>query len=107
MVLPPRLRIVESRTFSYCDALRAVLFPESLEKIGAWAFAKSGLRSVTIPANVRLIGERAFWGCADLASLDMLPGSALELVCRWAFAETGLRGVVFPEQARVVPEVLP
>lgn len=106
-MLPPRISIIESRAFRYCDALRAVLLPESLEEIGAWAFAKSGLRSMTIPASVRLIGERAFWGCADLTSLEVLPDSALESVCRWAFGETGLRGVVLPEQVSVAPEALP
>lgn len=45
-----------------CQALRTVLLPETLEKIGHRAFYNSGIRNITIPGSVKSIDEEAFFG---------------------------------------------
>ena len=65
---------IGSHAFRWCDNLREISLPESLESIGAFAFESckfgrgmdedwypvAGLSEVTIPAGVELIGRQAF-----------------------------------------------
>jgi hypothetical protein len=57
------LRTMAMGAFAYQNDLTAVTFPRTLESIGTWAFAWSGLQSVHIPASVSLISNEAFAGC--------------------------------------------
>ena len=55
---------VGSDAFAGCGALRELILPDTLERIGGAAFANCGDAegfSVTVPASVTYIGERAFW----------------------------------------------
>ena len=44
---------------------------DSVTSIGDWAFARSGLTSITIPDSVTSIGEYAFYGCDSLTSVTI------------------------------------
>lgn len=55
-------------TFSNCINLRKISFPRSLKVIGSGAFSYSGLTEVNIPANVEIIGHKAFLSCENLVS---------------------------------------
>ena len=55
---------VGSYAFAECASLREVTLPDTLARIGGAAFANCGDAegfSVTVPASVTYIGERAFW----------------------------------------------
>ena len=55
---------VGSYAFAGCGALRELILPDTLARIGGAAFANCGDAegfSVTVPASVTYIGERAFW----------------------------------------------
>ena len=43
----------------------------SLETIGAEAFMSSGLETFVAPASLRQIGDRAFFLCHSLRSMDL------------------------------------
>jgi hypothetical protein len=51
------------------SALEQITFPESLRKIGKSAFAKTKVRSVTIPAGVEFIDQYAFENCESLETV--------------------------------------
>ncbi len=60
----------------FCDRadLKEVVFPATLIKIGAGAFAKTGIENLVIPANVKIIDEYAFFGCKNLKSVKFSKG---------------------------------
>lgn len=89
--------------FTNCTALpvselNEALTLSSVSAIGDYAFTNCNFDQVTIPANIRSIGEAAFSGNLNMVSLTILPG--VEQIRRWAFENcTGLAGrtVVIPE----------
>lgn len=89
--------------FTNCTALpvselNEVLTLPSISAIGDYAFTGCDFDQVTIPANIRSIGEAAFAANINMTSLTILPG--VEQIRRWAFENcTGLAGrtVVIPE----------
>lgn len=62
-------------------------FPEKIEKIGDFAFARSGLTSVNIPEGVTTIGYGAFYHCDKLASVT-IPSTVTQIEPS-AFDKTG------------------
>jgi len=91
--LPDTLTSIGNEAFEVCRALDSIKLPAGLKKIGEKAFKYSGitsinlpagltiipkaafketkLRSVTIPEGVTEIGERAFYGCTSLTSVNL------------------------------------
>ena len=68
----------------------------TVTKIGDAAFSYSGLRAVTIPDSVTIIGDSAFYNCKALTSVS-LPDSLTEIE-RYAFADCiGLTSVTIPD----------
>ena len=55
--------------FRLCDGLTSVTIPNSVTRIGNYAFRDSGLTSVTIPNSVTSIGDYAFRYCSFLTSV--------------------------------------
>ena len=53
--------------FFNCTALEYVLIPETVTKIGEYAFSScTSLEKIVIPATVTKVGEGAFVGCDKL-----------------------------------------
>jgi hypothetical protein len=72
--LPSTLTAIGEGTFSACRALTAIDLPAGLALIGNSAFAGSGLTSVTWPAGISTITERAFFDCASLTTVTIPEG---------------------------------
>lgn len=70
--LPKDLGSIGSAAFDGCAALKTIDLPESLTVIGDFAFAWSGLTSISIPATVTSIETGAFLGC-KLTDLTISP----------------------------------
>ena len=69
-VIPNSVTKIGGYAFKGCSGLMSVIIPNSVTKIGKWAFFDcSGLTSVTIPNSVTSIGEYAFCGCSGLTSV--------------------------------------
>ena len=60
---------VADNLFKDCTSLKSVNIPESTKSIGEGAFQNSGLTSVTIPKNVKIVYKKAFYGCKNLTSV--------------------------------------
>ena len=57
--------------FSGCSSLTSITLPNSVVAIDAYAFANSGLTSITIPPGVNNIEQNTFYGCGSLMSVNL------------------------------------
>ncbi len=64
-----------------CRSLESVSLPGNLRTIGEDAFiGQTNLQSVTIPSTVETVGDQAFYGCTNLETLDGgWPSSAVNI----------------------------
>jgi hypothetical protein len=65
--------------FDNCQALsdaelEKALSVDSVTELGYYAFDGCFFQNVTIPSNIKTIGDSAFYGCIYMASLTILPG---------------------------------
>jgi hypothetical protein len=85
LVLPPTVSRIGNNLFYNAIWLGSVLWPESPPDavIGNNAFRGSSLVQMSLPPGLKTISENAFYGCSELAFLD-LPGT-VESVGTYAF----------------------
>lgn len=84
-------------------ALKRVVIPAGVERIGSYWFSCSYIEYVEIPASVFEIGVEAFSGCQALRSVCVAKGSLLERVEALAFWGAGVARsqVDFPDDTLV------
>lgn len=69
----------EAMGLSYCSSLSSITIPANVNIIGDYAFLGcSGLSSLTIPNSVTFIGDYAFSGCSGLTS-EEIPNSVISI----------------------------
>ncbi len=86
------LKRIEESAFNGLTSLKSITLPESLEYIGPYAFAGSGLTSITIPDNVVEVGHRSLQSCGSLTSIIMGEGMTTTPDC-WAEYSNNLESV--------------
>jgi hypothetical protein len=73
LVIPPSVREIPARAFSWCSCLTNVVLPKGLEEIGEWAFDKcTSLHAIVmIPPSIKKIPLRAFHShsCSQLTNV--------------------------------------
>lgn len=72
VILPEGMEEIPTGMFDTCTALKTISIPETVRIIGKSAFYSSGLESITIPASVTHIEDRAFQHCSNLQSVEYL-----------------------------------
>ena len=86
----PKFTIVDDKIATqsyYCDSsLEEYEFPDGVESIGEFAFARSGLNKVDIPDTVSTIGYGAFYHCDNLSEVN-IPDTVTN-IAQYAFAKT-------------------
>ena len=88
--LPKNLTTLGEYCFSECKKLEKITLPEGLQTIDIYAFQKSGLTQIDIPASVTVKGN-AFYQCEALSEMWIHEGVNLERRC---FTDcTGLESV--------------
>ncbi|MBE5741139.1 MAG: hypothetical protein E7351_01215 [Clostridiales bacterium] len=95
VTIPEGVTRLESGTFDYCEGITNVIFPESLEYIGDYAFANcTGLPAdFTIPSQVKEIGEYAF----QYTNIENLTLEGVEKIGNLTFLGcTSLVSIVLP-----------
>lgn len=61
--------------FSKCKGLKAITLPGNLKSVGESAFQEcSSLETLNLPSGITSIGNNAFWGCSSLRSLPLPSG---------------------------------
>lgn len=65
---------IAAKTFLSKKSIREVTLPESIVKIGDWAFAHmKSLKRITIPANNIVLGKEVFLDCPELKEINIYP----------------------------------
>lgn len=86
----PKYTIVDGRIIAnqayYGDKRDVIEIPQGIEKIGDFAFARSGLTGVNIPEGVTDIGYAAFYHCDSLSNVEI--SSTVTYIAPYAFEET-------------------
>ena len=101
---------IPANAFENCSRLVSVSLPESLETIGASAFRGTGLKEITIPANVRSIGTYAFAGRSGWGDYGYYSSSASNYIDDWwghySYQSGYLQKVTIPANSRLttIPE---
>ena len=61
--------------FLKCKSLKAITLPGNLKSVGEYAFQEcSSLETLNLPSGITSIGNNAFWGCSSLRSLPLPSG---------------------------------
>ena len=77
-IIPEGTTIISVAAFKDCKELTSVVIPDSVQEIGALAFAGTNIASIVIPEGVKEIGAWAFQNCVCLTNIN-LPSSVLKL----------------------------
>ena len=79
--------------------LNSVKFPNTLEKIDAYAFGATPIYYVYLPDSVKYVGARAFVECNNLKKI-VIKSKKLKKVGSRAFATIGQNAVIFVPKER-------
>ena len=111
--------------FCFAGCLNLINFDFSgIEKIGKYAFEKSGLQKVFLPENIKIIEKGTFRECSGLRSVtwnctcDVIPAncffecsnlthfnfSVIKKIEKYSFSRSGLQEVSFPENIKIIEE---
>lgn len=90
----PSCTTIARKAFSSFDELAQVDLPSSVEEIGPYAFARTGVRTFQAPSALREIGERAFFACASLESVTLNDG--LQVIGPDAFSNSSISTLRIP-----------
>ena len=72
VVIEEGVTSVGNYAFRNDTSLVSLSLPNSMRKIGEYAFRKAKIKTLTIPENVDTIGQSAFYDCAQIASVTCL-----------------------------------
>lgn len=97
VTLPDELTQINGKnTFENCSALTSIVLPTALTSLGSYAFANSGLTSITIPSKITVIMEGTFKNCKNLSTVTFAEGNNFTMVSYYAFAGSGITAIEFP-----------
>ena len=87
--------------FAYCYNLKSITLPESLKKIGSYAFYNCKiLPGIDLPKNLETIGDYAFYGCSSLTELEFPAG--LKTVGNHALNGTEITKLDLPDSVTAI-----
>lgn len=72
---------IANYAFSNMKVLKTISFPREMEKIGTAAFKNSGIESVTIRNNIRIVGSECFLGCKNLSKVQWESDATIPTYC--------------------------
>ena len=98
------IKSIPNRFFLNNKQIKEFTIPDNVTIIGEYAFwGCSGLISVTIPNSVTFIGYRAFCGCSGLTSVT-IPNS-VKNIDSWAFVDcSDLESITIPNSVMSIEE---
>ena len=104
VVIGPRVTEIKPLTFLSYTALRSVIVPATVIKIGEVAFLDcKNLTQVRLHEGMEVIGDNAFFGCKALRSVT-IPSSVTELGKAAFDSCINLADVEFKEVLKVIGE---
>ncbi|MFJ1435880.1 leucine-rich repeat domain-containing protein [Capnocytophaga canimorsus] len=74
VVIPNGVVRIDYDAFNGCNRLTTIIIPNTVNSIGPYAFYRTGLTSVKLPKNIRVIEEGLFRECEKLISVSLPEG---------------------------------
>jgi hypothetical protein len=104
IIIGANVQNIKEDSFNGLDDLREVVFESGskLEILGEDAFKKTGIRSVAIPAKLKIVGKEAFAECEALAGLTFAAGCVLDTIGEQAFEKSAIRDIHFPASLKLI-----
>lgn len=96
--------------FAYCEnmSLGEINLPRFMRSVGAYAYYKSGIRTVTVPAAVTSIGDSAFGLCALLTEIIVAPdNTAYKGIGGGLYTKNGETLIQYPAAAAITDVSIP
>lgn len=100
--LKPTTTEIHSDAFSGCTNLSDITLPQSVKRIGSYAFYNSGLTNIVIPHSVTQVGSVAFGRCLDLTSVTFENNSQLETINSTMFTGSGITSIEIPNSVKTL-----
>lgn len=72
---------IANYAFSNMKVLKTISFPKEMQKIGTAAFKNSGIESVTIRNNIRIVGSECFASCKKLSKVQWESNAPISGYC--------------------------
>lgn len=92
------VKALTENMFNACSALKSFTVSDNIESIRKTAFNKAtALKEVTFGSGLKSIGERAFFGCSALDTLNFSEQSSLASVGPYAFTNCNFTSLSLPE----------
>lgn len=102
--IPSKITQIGDSCFGNNLLLKWIDIPSGITKIGAWAFANSGLQSIELPSNVTAIGDGVFSNCRSLTQVKI--GSGFDTIRRWMFEKcVALTSIVIPANIILIDDL--
>lgn len=103
-MLPSKQTCVGDKMLWDLRALKQVVIPEGVQRIGGYWFKSSEIETVHVPASVREIAACAFYACWYLKSVTFAEGSLLEKIGKKCFCGSGLQQITIPRNVTCVED---
>ena len=92
---PDELEEIGENAFRSCSSLMVeISLPESVRKIGGWAFCATSIKgNLSLPSNLESMGQQVFSGCSKLSGSLSIPDN-VEVIPFKAFFQCGFTGLL-------------
>merc|ERR1711957_780692 len=101
--IPASVEIVGDYAFYFADSLETLTFApgSGVQSLGKRAFGFcDSLKSVEIPASVEIVGDFTFFKAINLASVTFAAGSLIQSLGQYAFSGTSIETIILPDGLR-------
>ena len=88
---------VSNNAFKNCNTIKGIEFPDTLTKIGSYAFYGSSIKSIIITSKISAIGSYAFCGCKNLTAITVdEDNSAYSSISGALYNKSGTTLITYP-----------
>lgn len=98
---PRKCTEIPQRCFEH-SYLENITDIEDVTKIGAWAFAYTCIKSITVPQKVRAIPTETFRYCRSLVEVNL--HDEISRIGESAFSTSGIRALKWPAKSKTIPK---